>query len=307
MSNLGCGGCDEITLPLGQDGNDGKNAFTITTSIFSQPAVGSPIPINVSNIGQFTNQWASPGQIIYIKDSSGNGGWYSVVSITGETSITINNLDYPGSTQVGLPINSSASVSPSGPRGAAGTAGGAGTAGQPGSQGLPGINGTTLLRSVLGVTNTTATYANVATITAFAANELCPQNGNKSTLEATVYMYSSDSASGNIRLLLNGVSITQALVDVGVLSEPTFSNYIGSGDDLGGSGVIKVDIYRRSSTVASVTVFKSDIDGKTLSYNSGNFTTDFASAITLQIQARIGKPGVARIIGCNTLTVTSFK
>ncbi len=31
MSN--CGGCDEITLPLGQDGVDGKNAFTIPRSV----------------------------------------------------------------------------------------------------------------------------------------------------------------------------------------------------------------------------------------------------------------------------------
>jgi hypothetical protein len=305
MSN--CGGCDEITLPLGQDGIDGKNAFTITTSSFIQPAVGSTVTINVSTLGQFTNQWASVGQIIFITDASGNGGYYSVVSTAGNDSITINNL-YATNTAAGLPINSGASVSPSGPAGAAGAAGAAGVAGSQGSQGASGLNGVSILRTVQGTTSVTlSTYTDLVTIAPFVGDGLCTLDGDKSVLEATVYVSSLDATSGNIRVLLNGVSITPALISVGVLSEPTFKNSTLVVGQLGGSAVLKVDIYRKSSTLASVTVSTSDIYGNNVTYNSGNFTTDFTSAITLLIQGRIGKPGANRAIGCNRLTVTSFK
>lgn len=308
MSNSGCGGCDEITLPLGQDGVDGKNAFTRTTSPFQQPPIGTSITIDVSNLGQFTNAWASVGQIIFITDSSGNGGYYSVVSKSGETSIEINNLGNVENTPQGLNIGTNASVSPSGPLGPIGPNGSNGSNGLNGSQGASGINGVSIIRTAQGTNTLLGTYTNIATIGAFAANELCRLDGDKSVLEATVYVASLDSSSGNIRVLLNGVSITPALISAGVTSEPTFKNsLIVAGGNMGGSGFIKVDIYRKSSTLAGVTVSTSDISGNTLTYNSGDFITDFASAITLQIQGKIGKPGPDRSIGCNTLTITSFK
>jgi hypothetical protein len=306
MSDLGCGGCDEITLPIGEPGVDGKNAFTITTSSFTQPAVGSTVPINVSNLGQYTNSWASVGQIIYITDASGNGGWYSVVSKSGETSITINNL-YATNTAAGLTISSGASVSPSGPPGINGTNGSPGVDGGTGSQGASGLNGVSILRTAQGTNTLLATYTDIATISPFAANELCTLNGDKAVLEATVYVASLDLAGGNIRVLLNGVSITPALIGVGITSEPTFKNSILVAGTLGGSGVLKVDIYRKSSVLASVTVSTSDVYGNNITYNSGDFTTDFASAITLLIQGKLGKVGANRQIGCNRLTVTSFK
>ena len=284
MSNLGCGGCDEITLPLGQDGTDGKNAFTITTSSFTQPANGSPIPIDVSDLGQYTNAWASVGQNIYISDLSGFGGWYVVVSKAGFTSITIDNLEYPGSTPIGLPIGIGASVSPSGPPGANGTNGSDGNDGGTGSQGASGLNGVSILRTAQGTNNLTSTYTDIATIASFVGNGLCTLDGDKAVLEATVYVASLDNAAGNIRVLLNGVSITPALISVGVTSEPTFKNSILVGGTLGGSGVLKVDIYRKSSTIASVTVSTSDIYGNKITYNSGDFTTDFTSSIALLIQ-----------------------
>jgi hypothetical protein len=125
-------GCDEILLPQGSDGADGRNAFTRTTAAFTQPAASANVTINVSDVQQFTNQWAIPGQIIRITDSAGEGGWYEVVSLTGTTQITITNLDYVGSSIAGQTIATNAGVSPAGLQGPQGTQG---------NQGLQGIAG----------------------------------------------------------------------------------------------------------------------------------------------------------------------
>lgn len=125
-------GCDEILLPQGSDGVNGKNAFTVTTASFVQPAALSNVTITVSDSLQNTNQWAIPGQIIRVTDASGNGGWYQVVSITGTTQILVTNLDYTGSSTAGLTIATGAGVSPAGlqgPQGDPGTQGGQGNDG----------------------------------------------------------------------------------------------------------------------------------------------------------------------------------
>jgi len=296
MSN--CGGCEEITLPLGEDGIDGKNSFTITTSIFSQPAVGLPISINVSNIGQFSNGWASAGQIVYIVDTSGNGGWYSVVSITGETSITINNLDYPGSTQVGLPINSGASVSPSGPRGAAGTAGSAGTAGTSGSQGLPGLNGTAILRTGLGTSNNTITYTSIAPAQTFAANTLCLKDGDKASLEMTVEV--SQNVQGSLEVLFGTYSVTSN----NIMYAPKGPFIIAYGI----TAVLKVDIYRKNSTTAIVSGTYVDSDANALAYFIDSIPANFAAATFINVRGRLEKAGdPADVIQCRVFTISSFK
>jgi hypothetical protein len=304
MSN--CGGCEEITLPLGQDGQDGKNAFTKTTSSFNQPAVGTPITINVSNLGQFTNAWASPGQIIFITDASGNGGWYSVVSISGTESIQINNLNYTGSSTVGISINSGASVSPSGPRGAAGTAGRGGPAGTPGSQGTDGVNGTTLLRSALGNGAALDTFVNLATELTFAANELCALDGDKAVLEASVANSpgSGRGLTGEIQVLLDTVPSTGPL---NISRYPFKALEIAS---IGATnGTLRLEIYRKSQTQASVTVTYIDSDSNAISYISGSsIATQFGGGLSLKIQGRLTTiPSSGESISCNTLTVSSFK
>ena len=128
-----CGGCEEITLPIGEPGVDGKNAFTTTTAGFNQPAVGSSIPVSVSNLGQLTNQWAVPGQIVFLADVNGFGGYYEVVSITGETTIDLLNLGYASNSAETTPIAFPAKISPAGIRGAAGDPGGPGPAGPAGA------------------------------------------------------------------------------------------------------------------------------------------------------------------------------
>jgi hypothetical protein len=123
-------GCDEILLPQGSDGVDGKNAFTVTTVAFTQPAAAASVTITVDNTLQNTNQWAIPEQIIRITDASGNGGWYRVTSIVGTNQIIAVNLDYqPGSSTAGLTIAIGAKVSPAGLQGPAGTTGSTGADG----------------------------------------------------------------------------------------------------------------------------------------------------------------------------------
>ena len=138
-------GCDEILLPQGSDGVNGKNAYTVTTAQFVQPGIGNSITINVSDSLQNTNQWAIAGQIIKITDSVGNGGWYRVTGITGTTQITATQLDYPGTS--GSAILVGAGVSPAGlqgPAGDPGTQGGLGLTGPPNSLSIPPGNVTTL-------------------------------------------------------------------------------------------------------------------------------------------------------------------
>jgi hypothetical protein len=126
-------GCDEILLPQGSNGVDGKNAFTVTTVQFTQPLANNPVTITVSDTLQNTNQWAIPGQIIRITDSVLNGGWYRVTSIVGTNQIIAVNLDYqPGSSSSPTNILVGAKVSPAGLQGPAGTTGSTGADGQAG-------------------------------------------------------------------------------------------------------------------------------------------------------------------------------
>lgn len=157
-------GCDEILLPQGSDGVNGKNAYTVTTASFVQPAVGVAVTINVSDTLQSTNQWAIPKQIIRITDSAGNGGWYQVTAITGTTQITATNLDYTGSSLQGTTIAAGAGVSPAGLQG---------PQGDPGSPGSPGATGAVNTLSILpgGVTTLNPGDNATATISGDAPNQ----------------------------------------------------------------------------------------------------------------------------------------
>jgi hypothetical protein len=156
-------GCDEILLPQGSDGVDGKNAFTVTTAQFTQPDVGNPVTITVSDVLQNTNQWAIPDQIIKVTDAVGEGGWYQVTSITGTTQITATRLDYPGSSPLGTTIASGAGVSPAGLRGPAGTPGATGGRGDTGPPNQ--------LSSVVSVTTVASTVPASASITGSYPNQ----------------------------------------------------------------------------------------------------------------------------------------
>jgi hypothetical protein len=304
MSN--CGGCDEITLPLGQDGTDGKNAFTRTTSSFIQPAANQNITINVSNIGQFSNSWASVGQVIFISNLSGNGGYYSVVSTTGTESIEIKNLNYPGNTPENLPINFPANVSPSGPRGAAGGDGERGSDGDDGV-GLPGLNGTTLLRAGQGTDiSGQGTYTNIAPTLTFAANELCSQDNNKALFEASLYFLTIvKDGFAEFRLLVNGTEVTQSFIDSDPFPPRLMNQY--SGGETEGSALLKVEIIRLPSNTARFSITYGTVQDGTILYMGDPITIDFNSTITINLQGRTPRPDANKITGCKTYSVSSFK
>lgn len=117
--NNACGGC-QPKIPQGLPGTNGKNAFGVTVASFTMPSTppGSPsgseyVLIVVSSTGQFTNQWAIPGQFVYVEGA----GHFQVVSISGNNGITIRNLGYTGNATPGVTIPSGAKVSPTGERG----------------------------------------------------------------------------------------------------------------------------------------------------------------------------------------------
>lgn len=184
-------GCDEILLPQGSNGVDGKNAFTVTTASFVQPAALSNVTITVSDSLQNTNQWAIPGQIIRVTDASGNGGWYQVVSITGTTQILVTNLDYTGSSTAGSTIATGAGVSPAGLRGPAGT---------PGTTGLRGDTGpANQLSSVVGVTQVPSTTPASASISGSYPNQklnlVIPQGADGTSGKTLQFQYNSNAST----------------------------------------------------------------------------------------------------------------
>jgi len=89
------------------------------------PAIGADETITVRTTGQFTNQWAIPGQIVYITGA----GHFEVRSLVGNNQIVVRNLGYTGNTPPAATIPSGATVSPAGLIGLTGAAGGNGTAG----------------------------------------------------------------------------------------------------------------------------------------------------------------------------------
>jgi hypothetical protein len=95
--------------PDGPAGTAGTNAFTFTSASFVQPSVNSNVTITVIN-----TSWISVGQILYIE----NGGYYSVVSVPGTSSLTIKNLGYAGNASPSSTIPSVSKISPSGIPGA---------------------------------------------------------------------------------------------------------------------------------------------------------------------------------------------
>jgi hypothetical protein len=123
--------CDITSLPTGSDGLNGYNAYTKTTNSFIVPNVGSNTTIDVSNLGQYTGEWAGPGQLIYIEGA----GYYEVISSTN-TQIVAKNTGSAGNAAPLTTITSNKSVSPGGVQGLPGT---------PGANGTNGTNGVSLV------------------------------------------------------------------------------------------------------------------------------------------------------------------
>lgn len=129
--NNACGGCQPV-IPQGLPGANGKNVYNFTTTSFTMPdadpaspETAADVTITVRSTGQFTNQWAIAGMVLYIAGA----GWFQVRSIIGNNQITVRNLGYTGNATPGSTIAATATVSPAGLKGDTGTTGGNGTDG----------------------------------------------------------------------------------------------------------------------------------------------------------------------------------
>lgn len=103
----------------GTNGADGVNAFTVTTSNFTQPAIGA----DSASIPVANSRWMTVGQKVFTQ----TGGHYTVTSKADATHVVLNNLGYPGNAAPGATITSGAQISPSGLRGATGASGSSNT------------------------------------------------------------------------------------------------------------------------------------------------------------------------------------
>lgn len=96
----------------GTAGTNGINAFSVLTSSFVTPAIGSNVTIAVSN-----SLWIVPGQVIFLQFA----GYYLVVSVPSTASATIQNLGYTPNAISGTTIGAGAALTPSGPSGTPGS------------------------------------------------------------------------------------------------------------------------------------------------------------------------------------------
>lgn len=87
-------------------GPTGINAYTTTTTSYSQPAVGTSTTISVAQSAAF-----SIGQNVYVT----SGGYYMITGIGSPTLMTLQNLGYPGNALPGITIaTTTQGVSPAG-------------------------------------------------------------------------------------------------------------------------------------------------------------------------------------------------
>lgn len=99
----------------GLDGLNGIDAFTITTSGFTQPP-----PFNNVTVAVEDSAWAVVGQKVFV---GGGGGYYDVFAVPDGVSIALTNLNYTGNAIPTVFINGGVGVSPGGVKGADGSVG----------------------------------------------------------------------------------------------------------------------------------------------------------------------------------------
>lgn len=86
----------------GANGEDGQNAFTLTTADFTVPAIGATVSIAVAS-----SLFLTVGQNVFIEDA----GYFEVTAKADSTHFTAEYLDYAGNTHATDNIASGSSVS----------------------------------------------------------------------------------------------------------------------------------------------------------------------------------------------------
>jgi len=112
-------GSSATVNPAGAVGSSGAtgaalSAYDALTSSFTMPAAAANVTAAISNTA-----WLAVAQTIFVATA----GYFSVVTINSSTSVTIQNLNYPGNASVSTVIASGSKMSPGGLQGATGSGG----------------------------------------------------------------------------------------------------------------------------------------------------------------------------------------
>jgi hypothetical protein len=154
----------------GSAGADGNNAYSVTTTGFNQPTVGSP----TFSVKMSANPAIMVGSTVFIQGS----GWHSVTAIGGDWTVFLTLLE--GLSGVTGALAAGKVVTVSGPRGLTGATGGQGIQGVPGPAGDAGDEYTPTHGIIRGVgANHVMTLA--ASLVQFGGTEVeitLPQPGN---------------------------------------------------------------------------------------------------------------------------------
>lgn len=101
------------TGATGPTGPTGQAAYTLTTADYTQPAASATVTVAVQS-----STWLAVGSLVHTP-----GGDYEVTALPTSTSVTLENLGYPGAVSPGATVASGSSVTATGQRGADGASG----------------------------------------------------------------------------------------------------------------------------------------------------------------------------------------
>lgn len=294
-----CDSCSGIELPVAPSGAAGKNAFTITTSSFVQPAVSGSVTVNVSTAGQYGNAFAGVGQILFVTDGT-HFGWYLVAAVIGTTQLQLVNLGYTGSSAPGDTFASGSLVSPGGLQGPTGTPG-------TGTPGAAGADGTSRLYEYLGARLTTTTlssFTNVSPTHKIEADKLTADG------DEVIIVYESDvDATSGSRNTLRRVMINGSGAAMVSLTSSLTPGFEPSHED---TGVVKTQLVARTtvrfirtsaSTARVITTFDTLTD-RSLTVQRDLSSLDFTTAYDLFFE--VSHP-IANQVGLRTITMDLIK
>jgi len=109
------------TGATGSTGATGASAFTTTSASFTMPAASSTVSVTVGSTA-----WMSVGQTLFVS----NAGYFTIISITSNTVVVLNNTGVSTNSTSGSTIASGQNVSGAGATGPSGSIGSTGSAGQ---------------------------------------------------------------------------------------------------------------------------------------------------------------------------------
>ena len=263
----------DFTIPPGNSGTNGINAYSQVNTGFSQPVDNAARNIFVQN-----NTWMAPGQIIYIgpgNTSTDPGGYYKVNFLLGGsiTGVNVTKLDWTDPNTIFVPplglVDAGARVT---------------SAGVIGPEGKSGTSISNVQNPLSSVTTSAGTYS-LKTLS-LSANEICPTNGDIAKITFIAQAFSSGPPAGPNKpyfsIIVNGANTTirpgtllNNLIYLDISSTPVYAT-------------VELTIIRTSVTSANffVKAFLDNTDtlsSQSIPYGGSNTIVNFASDQTTSI------------------------